>query len=423
MFRFSYMLSVNVWHAQYDLGIKNVSSAGLSHEKIMALDRNYVKKNGNLEYLIHVYKTGQMLDSNSNQGYHPPFHHYITATVMRFCDLFGASDKFKLEAAEFPAFVYSIIILFVIYKIARELDLKDEAMILVMALSSFNPLLIYMSRLINNDPLVTLCTSITVLYLIRWYKEPKLKNTLALALAVGLGASSKVSIVVMIIPLLVTYFKKLHESVEDTKLVKNILIYGLIFSVVSAPLVFWYQIRNAIKFNQMPFGVVTALEDLKVENTDFVNRWLINKEWFTDKLYYNASNVWAYVINSSILFVMDVAFLNFTLLTSMRIVTIALAVIFVGSIIKNLKEDFSYKILIITVLTWLISFIHFNNSMPYSCTMHARYIPIIFIIAILFIAKLYEKTEDKSLKLLIKILSILYVIGTISIILKLLYIF
>lgn len=408
------MLDTRVYQIQYDIGLENMSS-DINYDKFFELDRNYVKENGNMEYLIKIYQTGKMLETNTNQGYHPPLHHYISAGVMRICDLFGASNKFKLEAAEFPAFVYSIFIIFIMYRITKELELKDKATILIMIFVSFNPLLIFLSRQINNDPLVTLCICASVLYLIKWYKLPSLKNTIELALSIGLGASSKISIVVMILPALITYLVKMSKVVDDFELVKKILIYGLVFGIIATPLVFWYPIRNAIKFGQPPFGIAAASSEFEVQHTDFVNRWLINREFFDNKLTLNASNVWCYVINSSIIFMLDVAFLPVAFVNVMRVVVVALMIISILSMIKYFRENYLYKMLVITELTWLLSFISFNISLPYSCTMHSRYIVIMYLIGMLFIGKLYEVTNKKWLKMLINLLTILYVLGTIVI--------
>lgn len=405
------MLDTKIYQIQYDIGLDNMS-ADINYDKFFELDRKYVKENGNMEYLIRIYQTGKMLETNTNQGYHPPLHHYIAAGVMRICDFFGASNKFKLESAEFPAFVYSIFIILIIYRITKELELKDKSTILVMTFVSFNPLLIFLSRHINNDPLVTLCICISVLYLIKWYKSPSISNTIGLALAIGLGASSKISIVVMILPALITYLVKMNEVIDNFDFVKKILLYGLIFGIIATPLIFWYPIRNAIKFEQPPFGIAAASKEFTIQHTDFVNRWLINGEIFANKLELNASNVWCYVINSSIIFMLDVAFLPNIIVNISRIVVILLILISIVGMIRYFRENYLYKMLFITFITWLISFISFNISLPYSCTMHSRYIVIMYLIGMLFIGKLYEKTNKKWIKILINILTVLYVLET-----------
>ena len=69
-------------------------------------------------------------------------------------------------------------------------------------------------------------------------KKPSYLKTVILALVIGLGGMTKASTVVMVIPLLFTYMKKLSESIEDSKLVKEILLEGVIFSLISLPLFF-----------------------------------------------------------------------------------------------------------------------------------------------------------------------------------------
>ena len=118
------MLSAKVYQVQYDLGIQNIEY-NFNYDNFFNLDREYVKENGNIEYLIRIYQTGKLLETNTNQGYHPPLHHYINAGVMRLFDLFGASNELKLEAAEIPAFIYSVLLMIVIYEITKELKLKD----------------------------------------------------------------------------------------------------------------------------------------------------------------------------------------------------------------------------------------------------------------------------------------------------------
>lgn len=415
LIRGCYMLEAKVYQLQYDLGIEQETVNDLTYDDIMEIDRKHIKENGNLEYLVRIYQTGRLLESNSNQGYHPPLHHYITAGVMRICDLFGADNEFKLEMAEFPAFIYSILILIVIYKITKELEFTDRGSLIVMMLASFNPLLIYLSRLINNDPLVTLCTLASIWILIKWYKLPSMKLTVFLALVIGAGASTKISIIVMALPLLVTYLMKMSENIDDMDFVKKLIKYGLVFSIISLPLVFWYPIRNAIKFGQPPFGVVEALPSLAVEHIDFVNRWLINNEFFAQYLAFNASNVWAYVINSSLLFSANTYFLSDLILNSMRILTVALVIISLISMIKFLTKNTIYKMLATTYVAWLISFIAFNLSLPFSCTMHSRYIGILFILGMIYIGKLFESTNSKKLKGVIGILSSLYSIGCVAI--------
>ena len=170
LIRLIFMLDAPIYTIQYDIGLENMSK-DIDYDSFFELDRNYLKENGNMEYLITVYKTGHMLESNTNQGYHPPLHHYIAAGVMRFCDLFGASSKFKLEAAEFPAFVYSILIIIIIYKITRELELKydssNQLEILKLAMFQKHGFVLILS----NDALLNNCLYLPIIKKIHYYNK------------------------------------------------------------------------------------------------------------------------------------------------------------------------------------------------------------------------------------------------------------
>ena len=168
----SFMLKMKINELQYDIGIKSGFTDEF-YDKFFKYDRKTLKVNGHLEYILRIYETGKLLETNTNQGYHPPLNHIISANFMRILDLFNASNKFKIEALEFPPFVYSIFILIVSYKIMKELGMKENEIIIPFSLIAFHPVMIYMSRMINNDELVTLFSLLSILYLIKWYKNPK----------------------------------------------------------------------------------------------------------------------------------------------------------------------------------------------------------------------------------------------------------
>lgn len=404
------MLVVDINKFQYDIGIQTGFNEEY-YDKFFELDRTVLKENGHLEYILKIYSNGALLDSNTNQAYHPPLNHIISATFLRMLDWFGVSNKFKIEALEFPPLIYSILILIVVFKIMQEIGLSKKEIILPFSIIVFHPIFIYMSRLINNDQLVTLFTLISVLYLLKWYKNPSYKNTIILGFSIGLGAMTKTSIIVMAIPLVFTYLKKLNESLDDMLLVKKIILEGLLFSIISLPMVFWYPVRNAIKFGQPLFSIRHAFDTLKVANTDFASRWIINGEIFDNLLLLNASNVWAYVINSSIIFIMDSEFIPMFVTLILKILSVLFIIISGISIVKETHKSENKKllyILIATYLSWMIGFIYFNISLPYSCTMHVRYVLIAMIIGIIYIGILYNNLSNTAFKYLLKILIILF---------------
>jgi len=419
--RLIFMFNLNINLFQYDIGIKNGFNEEF-YDKFFDFDRTVLKENGHLEYILRIYSNGKLLESNTNQAYHPPLNHIILASFIKLLDVVGLSNKLKIEALEIPGVVYSILILVLAYKIMKEIGFNHKQIILPFSLITFHPLFIYMSRLINNDQLVILFTLLSILYLLKWYKEPTYKNTIIIAVAIGLGAMSKTSIVVMAIPLIFAYLNKLYKSVENFNLVKKIIIEGILFAIIALPLILWYPVRNFIKFEQPLFSVVSALDILKVNSTTFCDRWILNNELFSNTLASNASNVWAYVINSSIAFMMEIKIIPKTLAIILKIMSLLLIIIsFIGFFKytnKNANKGLLY-ILCMTYIYWIIGFIFFNISLPYSCTMHARYIVVAMIIGIMYIGIFYNNIKNRYLKFLIKNLIILFEIISIVFILYL----
>lgn len=176
----------NIRQFQFDIGIEDNFNDSF-YDKFFEFDRSALKINGHLEYILTIYSTGHLLDSNGNQGYHPPLNHIILASFMRVLDFFGADNKQKIEGLEIVPFIYGILIVFVAYKIMRECNMSKKSTILPISLIMFHPMFIYLSRLINNDELVILLTLVSILYLIKWSKEPTYKNTIILGLAIGLA--------------------------------------------------------------------------------------------------------------------------------------------------------------------------------------------------------------------------------------------
>ena len=58
--------------------------------------------------------------------------------------------------------------------------------------------------------LVNLLMLISVLYLIKWYKNPTYKNISIQAISIGLAGMTKTSVLVMAIPIIFVYMKKVN---------------------------------------------------------------------------------------------------------------------------------------------------------------------------------------------------------------------
>lgn len=389
---------------QIDLGIADSFDENYTDEfydGIVNFNRDYLAYGGHLEYIFTIYNTGNLPDTNANQCYHPPLSQAMYAGFMKIESLFTDNNRFLVESLEFLSIIYSVLIILVSYKILKEIGFEDKDTIIPIAIITFHPTFIFLSRLVNTDGLLSLLILVSVLYLIKWYKNPSYKNVFILALAVGFSTMTKTSGVVMALPLFVIFMKKLKNSVDDTKVVVNILIQAVLFSLITLPMTFWYPIRNYLKFGQGLFGIAEALQELRVADNSFFARWMIGPEFLNAIYEMNASNVWSNLIISSINFAMNSYAVPYTLSMSTRITSVVLIVISIISIImfsnKGENKDLKF-ILLITYISWVIGYIYFNISLPYSCTIHARYIITAIAIGSFYVGIFYKNIKNKNLK-------------------------
>ena len=92
-----------------------------------------------------------MPEINGNQCYHPPLSYMLFAAFMKCISLFTKSNKVLIESLEFLSIIYSILTIIVAYKIMKEIGFDDKQTILPIALLTFHPLFIFLSKLIKND--------------------------------------------------------------------------------------------------------------------------------------------------------------------------------------------------------------------------------------------------------------------------------
>ena len=242
---------------------------------------------------------------------------------------------------------------------------------------------------------------ISILYLIKWYKNPTYKNVIILAIAIGLAGMTKTSVLVMAIPLMFVYMKKIIKEAENFELIKTIIFQGLILVIITLPMIFWYQVRNYYKFNQPFFGIVEALDILKVKDNSFGARWILNQELFNEIFEKQASNVWANLIISSISFSMDFDAIPFAISMMLRgisLLLISFSIISMITTYKNAENKNLLSILLVTYVSWVLGYIYFNWSLPYSCTTHARYVVIAIVIGIIYIGILYNNSKKSYIR-------------------------
>lgn len=385
--RIIFIGKTNIATFQFDVGIQADNSKPIDYEGLYEnFDKGY-SEGRHINYIMQLYTYGTLPAKIIGQFYHPPLHHFIMAMDLKLMDIFSDSASFKFESMQVITFIYSIIILITLYKILKELEIEDKNKILPMILFAFYPLYIFMSGSINNDELVTMFALICLLYLIKWKKDPNMKNAIIIATSIGLGLMTKSSMYVMIVPAIYVYFNVLKEYVNTDKKVGKLLLELLVFIIIAATLGFWFQIRSYMN-GLNTLGIIEPYEYLSIADRSIVERFC-----FVNPFKMSDVNIWNNLMYTSLNF--GILSVNGIYMSIMIILLITLIIDALYFIFKNFEKE---KILMFSFLTWWAFYFFLNIQMPYTCSMHSRYMLVPISIATIMIAKGMQEEKNKILK-------------------------
>ena len=356
-------------------------------------------KNGALDYIFTIYKEGHLPTSNSNQFYHPPLHHLLSAGWLKITGIFVHTDEGLSESLQFLTLIYSMLILYVVYNIFKEFKFNKKVRLLLMLLVSFHPTMIILSGSINNDELCFLFMLWSILRLTKWYRNPSAKNTLILALTTGLSVMSKMTGALIAVPISFVFLQKLYRELKRSKDKKTTFIKYLytyiLFGLIALPIGLWYPIRNYLAFNQSLLYVPTANDALYVGDHSLFERFMpFSKEIF--QLYckpFDDFNAPSYLLKCSIFGEFDwsdgsminTICYSTAMLSNFILIVYSLFAIIKNTFSKSKRNIVKKQALFISWCFTFLSYISVNIQLPHGCTMDFRYILLNLVIGIIFI--------------------------------------
>lgn len=385
--RIIFICKTNISEFQFDFGIGELASEA-DYENLY---ENFDKEPNigrHINYIMQLYTYNSLPNKIIGQFYHPPLNHFIMSTWLKVADNIFENASTRFESMQFITLMYSIVILVALYKLLEELNVEDKNKIFPMLLFAFYPIYIFLSGSLNNDELVIMFSILALLYLVKWEKNPTMKNAIIIALCIGLGLMTKTSIAVVAIPTVYIYFKKLGKFVKEDKSIKDLLVQLLVFSIISITLGLWFQVRSLAN-GLYTLGIIEPYDYLSIADQSIWARFGI-----PNILNLSEVNVWSYLIYSSLNFVVTGRNTIYNLI--MGILVIVLVIYTIYFIIKNKCKN---KILLITFISWWISYFYLNISMPYTCSMHSRYMLVPISIGILYLGLGIQEEKNKSIKL------------------------
>lgn len=382
---------------------------------------------GHLAYIETIYETGNLPEHNRWQFYQQPLHHIISAIWLKVNIACGIDLQEAEEGIQFLTAIYSSLIMIITYCILRELKIEDKFKILIMAVISAHPTFILLSGSINNDILMIMFTFFSLLYLIKWNKNPDIKNTIILAFGVALGALSKISSTIIAVPIIYVFInrfiKDYSEKSDNKKIIKDYATKFIIFGIIALGIGLLFSARNMVKFGQSIFYVPDPGMSVYCGYRKWTDRLnIFSSEWLAMYCHpYRDCNIFAYVVKSSLFGEFNADNLGKMSLEKALIICNIILIIYslialIKIIAKKEDKDENIKMFIIFWITQIAMFTFGNVTKPYGCTMDFRYIVPTILTGMIFICTALKNSKQFNYKVVLSV-TILFVILSMSFVL------
>lgn len=363
--------------------------------------------NGHAGYIKYLLANGHLPDFDPReqfQFYHPPVHHIISALWVKLNLALGVSQPVCWENIQILTLFYSSACMILMYQLLKELGFHGKALLMSLTLFCFHPYFMFLAGSVNNDTLSVLFMMLTMLYTLRWAKNPSFKNIIILALAIGLGMSTKLS-VSYLAPATALVF--LYKLLTTKDWVKTLLPQFVVFAIVCIPLGVWWHIRCLVLFG-LPLGYVPAItKDTSqyLGNTYSVWQRFFDLSWEQfEYLYISFGGEGTTYADHNILLTLlkSAVFEEQTLTRYNPLVKPASYVLFFSNLVlvgyslwgmirSGKRFDFTQKLtLYVTYVIVFVSFIAFCFGYPHVCTQSYRYITPTLFVGIAGLANLWE---------------------------------
>jgi hypothetical protein len=374
---------------------------------LRAHDLGGINDTGHYGYLYTIFQTGKLPSTNDNQFYHPPLQHLLGAALARIVYFFRPSDNMDtvFDAVKIIPCFASCAILPLCYKICGQLRLSKLATVMAVSIMAFHPTFFFLSASINNDSLMLFFFIVAILYTLKWYNTPSYKNILLLALTIGLGMMTKISVGIVALftaPVFLAVFVQFSKAKKGKQIFRQLSA----FVGVCFPLALWYPIRNLILFHQSLVYVLdlTGNKDLYCGGYSVVQRFL---SFPFDKLitptYCNPCgdfNLWLYTVKCSMFgeftFGRPEKLAQLLIIANFLLILLSLAAMIYVMICCKKAHPLARFGLFAIWLVQIASFVKFNLKYPFGCTMDFRYIVPTVLVGAIYIGMALSHLRERG---------------------------
>lgn len=380
---------------------------------------------GHFDYAMYIFNNWHLADNNYYEFAQPPLNATLQALFMKFISLFkNYGDDFVALYAncKFLSLIYSLIILYLFYKIIKEFDLSKTLSLLFYGIMALYPGLIIMTSQYSNDLLSYVFFYLSLYLCIRWAKNHKFSTIILLALSISFGMLTKISVglisfivgpmmlAVLIHSIIINKLQDKKTKTSTTIMPLTIILQIIVFLVIVTPIGLSYSIRNYIVFGQ-GFGEISDVVKGGFFDTTLKSYTPTERYWSFafSKLYdgkydifhdWAEYNIWVDLVKTSAFdefqfrdfvfypVLVFIWFYNILFYFISFIAVIYNIINLVIAAIKNKLEDIPKNIFNLSLMSIMlyilaiIAFLFFNIKYPYSCNSNYRYVAfIIFALA------------------------------------------
>lgn len=398
-------------------------------------DEDNNEHSGYMMYLLNNKHLPDFSPEGKWQFYHPPLHHIISALILALIRALGYDiAEYGPGVLQYVAVIYSMLFCLFAYKSLKALGLKGAALSLPTAVIVFHPTLIILSGSINNDMLSSLFGMTAIYFTIRWASSKRFRDIIAIALSVGLGMMTKLTVgllapaiaAVFLCVLIKTWKERSASKKGGEKELPRPGVGGLFaqfvsFGVICVPLGLYWPIRNLVKFgtplNYVPLMSENSGQYIDMKPLERLFDFSIKQfaspftqwEWFNAP--YNEYNPIIALLKNSMFdertFFRDSITLQ-SFCTALFIAGVITAVLSFFAVIlllsKRTEIRLEHRLLLFIVYSVIFgNYIIFCFNFPHVCTQNMRYcVPLIFSGAAA-LGFMIARTENGKQKFLAKI--------------------
>ncbi len=355
---------------------------------------------GHLGYIMYLVRYHHLPNFDPTIVYqfnHPPVHHIISALWVSFIKIFTDDITVWTESIQFVTFIYSVVAMFAVYGILKELKIDSRGIVLGMLIWSFQPTLIMTAGSINNDGIGLMFQTLALYFTVKWYHTRAYRDIIGIALTIGFGMISKLSAGLVSVPIGVFFvYVFIADWIRSKKFPASRLAQFFVFGIICCPIGLCWVIRCYVKYGMSPtyiaylpdtspqyVGMYSAAERLLPPNIiEFVKNLSHGSLGF-------GWNIWAQMLRTSALGECDLSSFPMwgkILCLLMIFVNLILMIWSFAAFIKafltksSLRMNGNYPGIgnrILWILGWIVmmySYFSFANKYPHECSMNFRYI-------------------------------------------------